>query len=101
MGAVYQETVFQNPTADPQEVRDYGQALIEKAEWDHGHMGYSGSFAEADGVTVLAEMFNDGEEASQWLNDNAEKWGPMLAVKVVPEIEEVAPFWLIGAWCSE
>ena len=58
-----------------------GQSLIEKAEYDYDHAGYIGSFAECTGVILVGEpILADSSAAERWLDENAEKWGPMLIV---------------------
>ena len=71
-----------------------GLALIKQAAWDYGHAGYTGSFAECNGVSVDRPPLEDEAAAKEWLLDNAEKWGPMLIVKT-----KDGTFYA-GAWCS-
>jgi len=74
------------------------KAVIHQAAYDYGHAGYSGSFAEADGVNLRAgHIFDSEEEASNWLNENACKWGPII---IVPYLEIGNTLWLGGCWCS-
>jgi hypothetical protein len=70
-----------------------GHELIARAAYDHGHSGYSGSFAECDGVVVDTTKFKDEASAKAYLNDNALKWGPMIIVKA-------GKSFYAGAWCS-
>lgn len=93
MGAQF-NTAMLRATNDPDAYKE-GEALIEKALYDHGHAGYSGSFAECNGVNVDSTfMFDSAQAAEEWLMDNAEKWGPMEIVKV-----NNGPY-IAGAWCS-
>lgn len=82
-----------------------GQKLIDDALYDHGHAGYTGSFAECTGVLMVRdwvegdpeeapEVFPTDEVASAWLLENAEKWGPMIICKVADGS------YVAGAWCS-
>ena len=52
-----------------------GYALIEQAAYEHGHGGYTGSWAECDGVLVADYVAKDVDDAEEWLANNAEKWG--------------------------
>lgn len=63
------------------EARKEVEELIETAAWEHGHGGYTGSFAEANGVAVHKNTFSDLSDAEEWLDENAEKWGPAIIAK--------------------
>ena len=76
-----------------QACRDY----IDECAWECGHGGYTGTMAEATGVTMTTHNFTDLDEACEWLMDNAEKWGPALGVTVTLDGEKK---YLFGAWCS-
>lgn len=93
MGAVFNFEICKESLSRGGAV-DRGLAMIETAKYDHGHAGYSGSWAECDGVKIRSEVFDCGYEAKQWLDANAEKWGPMLIVKLNDG-------WAFGACCSE
>lgn len=67
--------------------------MIRQAAWDFGHSGYTGTLAEVSGFVMTNEEFNTPKEAFDWLESNAEKWGPALGVKVGEDI-------YIGALCS-
>jgi len=69
-----------------------GEALIDQAAYEHGHSGYTGSFAECRGVELVKANV-PVEEVEAWLDEHAEKWGPMLIVKVGEE-------YFAGALCS-
>ena len=49
---------------------------------EFGHGGYTGTFAEADGVVLNASVFDTPRKAADWLVDNSEKWGPAVIVKI-------------------
>lgn len=78
-----------------------GFDLIEQAAYDYGHSGYTGSFAECDGVEfVYADVYNSVmkrfdsvDAAEEYLDRTALKWGPMLIVAVGDDF-------YAGAWCS-
>lgn len=72
-----------------------GREVIEQALYDYGHAGYSGSFAEADGVEVVKHYTPANlAEAEKWLDENAAKWGPALIVRCADGT------WCMGAICS-
>jgi hypothetical protein len=98
MGASYQEARFR--AKDRSAAHAHGLALIEQAKWEHGHGGYTGSFAECDGVTVMDRRFPTARSASSYLNEAAEKYEPALIVQLETAPGEEAE-WLMGAWCLE
>ncbi len=57
MGAEYQDTTIDD-CAEP-ELQAAFDRIVERAQYDYGHGGYSGSFAEMVGedVNVLSESF--------------------------------------------
>lgn len=59
-----------------------GRAMCDQAAYDHGHRGYTGSYAECQGVEVLARHATSEDEAYALLEEHCEKWGPMLIVEV-------------------
>jgi hypothetical protein len=73
-----------------------GHDLIARAAHDYGHAGYTGSFAECTGVELVTHKATSVAAADDWLDEHAEKWGPMLIVEVIgPEACFCA-----GAHCS-
>jgi hypothetical protein len=69
--------------------------VIEQAAYDHGHAGYSGSFAECADVTLRTSPTHEGKaEAEEWLEENCQKWENALIVKTDRGT------YLMGAWCS-
>lgn len=59
------------------------QAFAEKQSddgYEHGH-GYSGSFSEFNGLSFTRMEFATADEAGDWIEKNAKKYGPALAVK--------------------
>lgn len=57
------------------------QAVIEQACYEHGHGGYTGTFAEAQGCEVARHpALKSREDAEEWLSEHALKWGPALLV---------------------
>ena len=50
----------------------------------------------ARGLAFASETFATKEAAEEWLVDNAEKWGPAIAVRS----GDTPNAWIVGAWCS-
>jgi len=68
--------------------------------YENGHC-YSGGFGMAAGLKFkdrVAEV-NSSESAEDWLDDNASKGGPALAVQLYIT-EDGETVWGIGAWCA-
>jgi len=68
---------------------------VERAQYDHGHSGYSGTIAEANGGCYIAKGYEKGlpkaeafAAANKLLDDNQtcpDKWGPCGAIPVLEE----------------
>lgn len=56
------------------------ETIIAQAAYEHGHGGYTGSFAEAQGVEFVDSDLANANEAEKWLDDYADKWGPAIVV---------------------
>tara|TARA_Y100000310_G_C20687215_1_gene819840 strand:+ start:1283 stop:3055 length:1773 start_codon:yes stop_codon:yes gene_type:complete len=57
--------------------------LQDRARYEHGHGGYSGSIAEKDGYKIRSREKMSTKEAEAFANediDNNDKWGPAFAV---------------------
>lgn len=54
------------------------ETIIAQAAYEYGHGGYTGSFAEAQGVEFVESDMADEEQAEEWLSDYADKWGPAI-----------------------
>ena len=95
MGAQYNFMVIKDdgkprPFSD---VKTKFDGVMESAAYDYGHAGYTGSWAECDGIVMKGGSFGSADSADEWLQEKAEKWGPALAVRIPQG-------WAIGAWCS-
>lgn len=100
------------------DAKQEGGELIDKAKFEKGHGGYSGSWAECTGVVVRREVLaltpenrtallamrgggqqvatrepTESDVAESWLEEHAEKWGRMLVV-------QAGAHFYAGAWCS-
>jgi hypothetical protein len=79
------------------EARKCGEQLIEQAKYDHGHAGYSGTFAECTGVVLSRYECTTYEEAREHLvgvEGICEKWGPLVGISLPDKT------WVFGAICS-
>lgn len=79
MGAVF---CFQrlDATNDADAIKEYGE-IYDQSCYDHGRGGYSGTFAEAPDCEVIKKKFATFEEAEEYLDEHAEKWGAALIAK--------------------
>ncbi len=108
MGAQYDETTVSNDITREQLPVAF-EVIVEERAYECGHGGYTGTFAECEGLLIHdktfpstkdARAYIDGEwdETAQEFTEAAcQKWGPAIAVKV-----DSADFtgWYIGACCS-
>ena len=96
MGAAFDSQVF-----DHQPTQGEYDALCEQRAYDHGHGGYSGTFAEARGALTThdSRVFASYAEASDYLDETCEKWSAGIAVPYTNE--EGQQRWVVGAICSE
>lgn len=79
---------------------------VRRAQWDHGHSGYTGTIAEKDNFILIdyeKEKLEDesrGAFMERLINDGDsridDKWGPAGCIKA--DIEET---WYFFGWASE
>lgn len=74
------------------------QGIVEQCKYDHGHGGYSGTFAECWDLAISPKKFNNYKEADDYLMNTHDKWEPAIAVLFKDEKGD--EYWVIGAWCS-
>jgi len=79
MGAVY-NSMEVDGKATKQEVTSQFNDRRESDGYECGH-SYSGSFSEFSGLEFSSKVFHSENAAHDWVSDNAEKWGPAIAVK--------------------
>lgn len=95
MGGAYCD--LEIPNCADTELHATYKELHKQALYDHGHSGYSGTFAEKPELEIIESQFQTYREARDYIVGHNDKWGPAMAVKVLhPE-----PHWYIGGWCSE
>lgn len=67
---------------------------------DHGHAGYTGTFADVPSVEVQVEpRFHCVHDAEEHCQECAEKWGPAIAIRYLDSEEKER--WLIAAMAPE
>ena len=94
MGAEYNDgSLLKTEYPTKTRVKVFLDDLIENAKYEYGHRGYTGSFAEATGVSIIDKHFDSIEEATDWLIDNAPKWGNIYVVSTQTH-------WVYGAVCA-
>lgn len=89
MGAEFE--TYKVKAKNSNELKKEYESLVEQAQYDHGHSGYTGSIAESAGLTISSEELSE-EEAEEFIDNNTKKWGNSLAVK----IKDTEDQWLIG-----
>lgn len=96
MGGTEISTTLENTT--PETLQENYRKLYEQALYDHGHSGYSGSFAEKPDVEIrkppIDKKYWDLEKAKEDSQDN-DKWGPSWAYQLDKDT-----FWLGGSASS-
>ena len=97
MGACFDGTVIRGANNEHEALAMCRQAITD-SQWENGHGGYSGTLAEANGAAIdRSRTFDNTNDAWEYLEEVAEKWGPAVGVKVTLEDETVYVF---GALCS-
>lgn len=91
MGGYFQEEIVE--AKDSNELAKIFDKMVMDAAWDHGHMGYTGSFAEKRDIEVIDGVWTEEDAYEHALNNN-DKWGPAFAYKLDDGK------WYIAGWCS-
>lgn len=68
--------------ASQQEVIDQFNSRCEQDGWECGH-SYSGSFSQFNGLRFAGKTFTSEQEATDYVEEHGEKWGPAVAVKYI------------------
>jgi hypothetical protein len=90
MGGEYQELELE--ASDEIAVKAQYYAIVEECLYDHGHSGYSGTFAEKADVDVINELHT--EATARAILEENDKWGNSQAIRIGDTK------WLVGGWCS-
>ncbi len=96
MGSEYSVAIIKDVELEMtnKEIEAAAESIFEQAAFDHGHSGYSGSFAEKDSVSIdRSKVYDTENEADKRCEDN-DKWGP---ADVVP-LKGVG--WYMAGSCS-
>ena len=93
MGADYD--IAKVKARSSREVHECHDKLVESCRYEHGHGGYSGTFAESPGVTFVDREFVSFQEAEEYIMKNAQKWENSLAVRI-----RDTDTWVIGGLFS-
>jgi hypothetical protein len=94
MGAEFNFMVIEKEMSED-ELKEKWAEIKEKAEYDHGHSGYTGSFAEKNDIEIIeTEKPMEEKEAEKFIMNNNDKWGDASAIKLNNGK------WCIGGWCS-
>lgn len=82
MGAVYTAKTF--PKCDMSALTKQIMEACNEEAYESGHGGYSGTWAEKRGygVKVCDKSFLSAADAAEWIQNNCDKYGPLLAVKL-------------------
>jgi hypothetical protein len=91
MGAYYNEMSLPG-TLTKSEVENRFRQEQEQDRLENGS-NYSGGFGQCTGLEYPGRIFDSIEAAGEWVEENAQKWGPALAVKAGDQ-------WYIGAWAA-
>lgn len=80
MGGIFQVNATELPeSATDEEIKAEFFQLKENALYEHGHSGYSGTIAEADGLKIRRDVKLSDCNCNK-AYEMTEKWGPAIAV---------------------
>ncbi len=71
--------------------------MQDEDRYENGH-SYSGGIGMLRGVENSKKVFDTQKEAFEYINNNAEKWEPALAVQFKSPKGEL--YWYIGGICE-
>ena len=72
-------------------VKSRYENLVRECQYSYGHGGYTGTFAESPGITILDIEVDSVSAAEEYLSEKCEKWENTLAVRV-----KGSDTWLLG-----
>jgi hypothetical protein len=95
MGACFDSTFLKSH--DVAAAKEEFRRVCEDRAWECGHGGYTGTLAETHGrISFFHSLeFDSRDDAEDWIDENADKWGPALAVRI-----KGMDGWFAGAICS-
>ena len=94
MGAYYEEMIM--VAEDSFELCSKYADFFQDQQYEHGHGGYSGIFAEKPRLEIIKNMHDPvtRKEAEEHCEEENDKWGPAFAYYLGENR------WYIGGWCS-
>jgi hypothetical protein len=92
MGAEYRSDIIDGNLTE-EELKQKFFELKEQDEYNYGHAGYTGTFAEKMDIDIIDGVMT-GKEAEEYTQDNNDKWENAFAIKLDDGR------WYIGGWCS-
>ncbi len=97
MGA---STVFE--TFEVESVRELRHLFRKRQEEDAYHLGhsYSGGLNMCEGLSIYNTHFNTENEAYEYLEERADKWGDALAARYGNRTEKGKDRWLVLGVCA-
>ena len=94
MSANFDSIIIEAKTED--ELREKYNLVREDRAWDHGHSGYTGTFAEAEEGLVIKSGLWEHRAAEKDCDENHRKWTRAWAYRLkTSRIDEF--LWFIGA----
>lgn len=78
MGSTHQ---FATASCKREELDKWFIDLVKQTQYERGHGGYTGSFAEARGLSIRDRTFASYAEAEEYIYENAQKWEDAIAVQ--------------------
>ena len=82
-----------------EELKKIFDNIVSDCQWESGHGGYTGTFAEKDGVEIIPGTWGERDAYEHAVKNNP-KWGPAFAYKIGKH-ETGKDIYLIVGWCSE
>ena len=92
MGASYQYFKAIH-CSDEYSLKQKFYAAVERAEWEHGHSGYTGTFAEKSNVKFQPGVWSEEDAYEHCINYN-NKQDPAFAYRLTDGD------YYVGGWCA-
>lgn len=73
--------------------------VVDAHQYEYGHGGYTGTWAESSGLEVKHRVFETQDEAYDWLQNAIRKWEPDIAVRF--KGEDGGLIYMVGGCHSE
>lgn len=93
MGAEFMIERVKANTPRSRTVEQVYNYLVNTAQYESGHGGYTGTIAESPGFTFVKEQFYSFDRAEEYLEKHCCKWEDTLVVSVASDKGE---YWLFG-----